>query len=132
MKQRNAGAPDCVRRGGEVAVHETPWGSLQWLVGGAGGPSRNMTFGRVTFKPGQGNPAHLHPNCEEALFVVEGELEHTLPGGGVVRLGPGDCIVLQPGEYHRAVNVGRGTAVVVVAFNNADRQTVVRGEGSEE
>jgi quercetin dioxygenase-like cupin family protein len=125
-------APACVKRGCEVPVNETSWGSLQWMVGRHNGASGHMTLGRVTIKPGMGNPVHQHPNCEEILLVIAGELEHTLPGGGTVRLRPGDCIVLAPGGFHRAVNVGRETAVVVVAFNSADRQTLTRDEGAEE
>jgi quercetin dioxygenase-like cupin family protein len=125
-------APACVKHGCDVAVNETSRGSLQWMVGRQNGASGSLTLGRVTIKPGMGNPTHQHPNCEEVLFVVTGELSHTLPDGGAVRLGPGDCIVLKPGEYHRAVNVGRETAVVVVAFNSADRQTVTQDEGAEE
>ena len=131
MNHRQSGDPACVTRGRDVAVNETSWGSLQWLVGRQTGTSGSMTLGRVTIRPGMGNPTHQHPNCEEVLFVAAGDIEHTLPGGGTVRLGPGDAIVLEPGVFHRAVNVGRDTAVVIVAFNHADRQTVVQGEGEE-
>lgn len=132
MSQQRTAAPACVKRGCEVSVNEAPWGSLQWMVSRQNGASRAMTVGRVTIKPGMGNPTHQHPNCEEVLYVLQGELEHTLPDGGTVRLGAGDCIVLEPGIFHRAVNVGCETAIVLVAFNNADRQTVTQGEGTEE
>jgi quercetin dioxygenase-like cupin family protein len=126
-----SGAIRCVQRAADVPVAQAEWGTLQWLVGGHNGASRNMTIGRVTFKPGMGNPTHLHPNCEEVLHVIAGDIEHTLPGGGTTRLAPGDSIVLEAGVWHRAVNVGADTAVVLVAFNSAQRQTVVQGEGSE-
>jgi quercetin dioxygenase-like cupin family protein len=114
-----------VIRKGDAPVIETKWGSLQWLVSGENGASQQMTFGRVTFKPGAGNPAHLHPNCEEILFVVSGEIEHSLPGGGTARLRAGDCIVLPAGGAHWAKNVGDDEAVVVVAYNTADRKIVM-------
>lgn len=113
-----------VIRSNSIKVEQTPWGSLQWLVSGAAGTSQNLTFGRVTFKPGQSNPIHHHPNCEEILFVVSGEIEHTLPEGGTARLNPGDCIVLPQAKGHRATNVGHTEAVVIVAFNSAERKTV--------
>ncbi len=113
-----------VIRNSDVEVINTEWGSLQWLVSGAAGSSKNMTLGKVTFKPGEANPMHLHPNSDEILFVAHGEIEHVLPEGGTVRLSPGDCIVLEQGGMHQARNVGDSEAVVIVAFNTPDRQTV--------
>jgi quercetin dioxygenase-like cupin family protein len=113
-----------VVRGNDIPVEETPWGSLQWLVGGRSHPEAGVTIGRVTFKPGQANPAHRHPNCEEILFVVAGEVEHTLPGGGKAVLHPGDAIVMHRGEKHQARNIGKETAVVLVAFNSPQRETL--------
>lgn len=113
--------PDCVIRGSEAPVEHTPWGSLQWMVG-RNLPQYGMTVGRVTFKPGQSNPAHAHPNCDEILYVLSGEIEHTVPGGGSVRLNPGDCIVLDRKKGHRATNVGATDATVLVLFNSSERQ----------
>lgn len=114
-----------VIRRAETPVQSTAWGSLQWLVNGQAVPGTAMTLGRVTFKPGQSNPPHAHPNCEEILFVVEGTVEHTVPQGGTVRLEAGDCIVLPRGCAHTAKNIGAGDAVVIVAFNAPDRRTDV-------
>ena len=113
-----------VIRGNEADVVQAPWGSLQWLVSGKDGSSEHMTFGRVTFRPGCSNPTHHHPNCEEILFVVSGEVEHSLPEGGTTVLRAGDCIVLPSGKGHQARNVGDEEAVVVVVFNSAQRETV--------
>jgi quercetin dioxygenase-like cupin family protein len=113
-----------VVRKNEAEPKVTEWGSLQWLVSRVNGASEHMTLGRVTFKPGKSNPVHQHPNCEEILFVISGQLEHTLPEGGTVRLQAGDCIVLPPGGKHQAKNIGSEEAVVLVAFNSADRRTV--------
>ncbi len=113
-----------VVRNTEAAVEKADWGTLQWLVGAHNGSSESITLGRVTFKPGQQNPPHHHPNCEEVLFVVTGEIEHTLPDGGTVTLREGDCIVLPEGVDHQAKNVGQGEAVVIVAFNSGRRKTV--------
>ena len=108
----------------DVEVNQTDWGSLQWLVTGQAGTSENMTLGRVTFEPGRANPFHHHPNCDEILFVVQGEIEHTLPEGGTVTLSAGDCIVMPQGGVHQARNIGSDEAVVIVAFNSAWRETV--------
>lgn len=113
-----------VIRNEKVDVINTDWGSLQWLVSGKDGASENMTLGRVTFKPGCANPPHYHPNCEEILYVVSGEIEHSLPGGGTAILKPGDCIVLPKGVKHNAKNIGSKEAVVIVVFDSAFRETI--------
>jgi quercetin dioxygenase-like cupin family protein len=112
-------------RGKDATVQETEWGSQQWLVSAENGASQKMTFGRSTFKPGRSNPRHQHPNCEEVLYVVAGEIEHTLPEGGTVRLRAGDCIVIPAGKAHQAKNVGEDEAVILVAFNSAERKMVI-------
>ncbi len=113
----------------DVPVDNTSWGSLQWLANGDLAPGAGMTVGRVTFKPGESNPTHAHPNCDEVLFVVQGTIEHSLPQGGMARLEAGDCIVLPRGRAHTAKNVGQDEAVVLVAFNAGDRRTESTAEG---
>ncbi|MBM4149596.1 MAG: cupin domain-containing protein [Lentisphaerae bacterium] len=115
-----------VIRSAEAPVQCLPWGSMQWLVNGQTAPGSAMTLGRVTFKPGQSNPSHAHPNCDEILLVVKGTVEHTLPQGGTVRLEAGDSIVLPQGCSHTAKNVGSTDAVVIVAFNSPERRTDVK------
>ena len=111
----------------KAEVVETEWGTLQWLVTGQGGSSQAMTLGRVTIKPGMANPHHHHPNCEEILYVEAGEVEHTLPDGGTVKMKPGDAIVIPQGVWHHARNIGQDEVIVIVSFNDAWRETV--GEG---
>ena len=113
-----------VVRGAEVEVIQAPWGTLQWLISARNGSSDAMTVGRVTFKPGQANPRHHHPNCEETLVVVTGQIDHLLPDGASVLLGPGDCVVIPRNGVHRARNTSDIEAVVIVAFDSANRETI--------
>ncbi len=108
----------------DIPVQNEVWGTLQWLVSAAGGTSDSMTLGRVTINPGCKNTAHRHPNCEEILFVVQGTIEHTLPEGGSVKLEAGDSIVLPRSGGHQATNAGTREAVLIVAYNSAERQTI--------
>ena len=110
-------------RRSEAKVQETPWGKLEWMVG-SGEADYGMTMGRVTFKPGEQNPAHLHPNCDEILTVLQGTIEHSVPEGGTTVLKPGDAILLPRNKFHRAKNIGSEDAVVMVVFNSAHRQII--------
>ena len=100
------------------------WGTLQWIVDGKDGTSEVMTVGKVTIYPEKSNPYHTHPNCEEILYVITGELEHTIDEERTVRLSAGDTMVIPQGERHNARNIGKTDAVVLVSFNNANRLTV--------
>ncbi|CAG7629939.1 cupin domain-containing protein [Paenibacillus allorhizosphaerae] len=113
----------------EIPVHKEDWGTLQWLISGRGGTSETMTIGRVTFNPGRGNPQHMHPNCTEVLHVVSGVIRHTLPGGEMVVMNPGDSIVIPQGVWHHAENMQDTEAVVMVVFDSAWRDTI--GESVE-
>ncbi len=116
----------------EPAVHaeHTSWGSLTWLVNGELMPGARQTFGVVTIAPGKANPLHLHPNCEEVLYVLSGECSHTL-GDETFHLAPGGLIRIPQGMPHQARCVSQEPLVVVVSFSSPDRQTIAIADGSE-
>lgn len=100
------------------------WGTLQWLVSGKAGTSESQTVGRVTFKPGKSNPLHYHPNCDEVLCLISGQLEHVLDGTQTVKMAAGDAIAIPQGMKHNAKNIGNCETVAIISFNNSDRQTI--------
>jgi mannose-6-phosphate isomerase-like protein (cupin superfamily) len=106
------------------------WGSIQWLASGRQIPDSQMTFGYVEINPGVKNPKHLHPNCDEVLFVVEGELDHSLDDQ-VFHLTPGMTIHIPTGVPHDARNTGASVARVIVAYSTGDRQTTMCEAGGE-
>ena len=64
------------------------WGAIKWLCNQEIEPEALQTFGLVFINPGQQNPPHYHPNCEELIYVLSGECDHRL-GDATVRLEPG-------------------------------------------
>jgi quercetin dioxygenase-like cupin family protein len=96
------------------------WGEVSWLVGARETPGAEQTFGVVTILPGQRNPLHVHPNCEEVLYVVSGKCEHRL-GDDSFTLTPGMAIRIPRGIEHWARCVGGEPLTAVVAFSVADR-----------
>ena len=118
--------PDLDTALARVADHETedtPWGRLVWMVSGKQGNSETMTVGRCYIAPGQENPRHYHPNCDEILHVLEGTIEHTFDDE-TVPMSAGDTISIPSGVLHNARNVGDSEAVFVITFSSADRQAV--------
>jgi quercetin dioxygenase-like cupin family protein len=123
---------DVVRTIAEPPTHaqQMSWGSLTWLVNSALMPGAQQTFGVVTIAPGKANPLHLHPNCEELLYVLSGECHHTL-GDEVFHLTPGTVIRIPQGTSHQARCISQQPLMVVVSFSSPDRQTVNINEGGE-
>lgn len=97
--------------------------SIKWLFSGQTAPGAAQTLGYVAIEAGQKNPLHAHPNCEEVLYLISGELEHSL-GEEVHRLKAGDAIRVPAGVKHDAKCVGTGPATMVVCYSVPDRQMV--------
>ncbi|GAA4426598.1 hypothetical protein GCM10023169_25550 [Georgenia halophila] len=104
-------------------VQEQPWGRLVWMVSGEIGNSEVLTVGRCYIEPGQANPRHYHPNCDEVLYVLRGTIEHTV-GDDVFAMRAGDVVSIPQGSLHNARNVGDDVAEFVITFDTADRQAV--------
>lgn len=127
---------DHVNQGARVAVVDRAqaeafdWGSIQWLVSVRQLADSQLTFGYVEIKPGMKNTRHYHPNCDEVLFLLEGELEHSL-GEARFPLRAGAAIHIPMGTPHDAANRGDVVARMVVAYSSGDRQTVMLEDGQE-
>lgn len=99
------------------------WGAITWLCNGKIDPDAQMTFGVVHIEVGQANPRHYHPNCEEYIFVLSGECDHSL-GDEVFHLLAGNLLRIPQGVRHHAVNTGAERVRMVIAYSSADRLTV--------
>ncbi|MEI4884371.1 cupin domain-containing protein, partial [Klebsiella pneumoniae] len=76
------------------------------------GNSKTMTFGRAVIRAGMASPRHRHPNCDEILHVISGQVEHTLENERFV-LGPGATISLPAGKWHNATALGDADAEMI-------------------
>src|SRR5262245_22016496 len=90
-----------IKRLADEAAQQMDWGRITWLVSGQAMPGAEQTFGVVTIYPGKRNPLHMHPNCEELLYVIAGECEHKL-GDEIYTLTPGSVIRIPRGVPHWA------------------------------
>jgi quercetin dioxygenase-like cupin family protein len=52
------------------------WGELGWIVHPAQTPNATeLTMLDVIIQPGKGHSFHKHPNQQEAIYVIDGEIE---------------------------------------------------------
>ncbi len=104
-----------------LAMHEEAWGTLAWMADAANAGLDGLTLGRVTLNPRCTNPRHSHPNCDEVLHVISGEIEHSI-GVETVFLRAGDTLVIPAGMPHQARNVGSGVADTIVVYSTGRRE----------
>lgn len=116
--------PATIVREAEQPPLEFPWGAIRWVCNRELDPETAMTFGLVEILPGRKNALHYHPNCEELLYVLSGECDHSLDGR-VYHLTPGSLIRIPQGARHDAVNRGSEPVRCVIVYSSGDRQTVV-------
>lgn len=112
-----------ITRQGDAVVVPQPWGRLEWTVSGEQENSTTMTVGTCFIAPGEQNPRHFHPNCDEVLRVVGGVIEHSLDGESTL-MREGDVISIPQGSVHNARNIGDEQVELAIIFSNAHREVV--------
>lgn len=110
-----------------ISKLEFSWGWIRWMMNSQIDPNAEQTFGIVELNPGQQNPLHSHPNCEELLYVVSGSCRKTV-GDKTHLMQPGDLVRIPTGVPHRAVTVGEEPMLAVIVYSSADRQMVIHEE----
>ena len=80
--------------------------------------SHSLWIGHLTIGAGSRITTHIHPDTEEAMVIVEGNLEALL-GDEVVTLGPGDTVLAPAGVKHGFLNRSGDTARIMAIFPTA-------------
>lgn len=84
------------------------------MVGSANG-SKMMTVRDLTMDPGAASPYHVHPNTEESIFVVEGEILFKI-GNHRFTAVAGDCALAPRGVGHGIANASDLSARVITMY----------------
>ena len=91
-----------------VPSSAVPRETLDWgVLGSLSRPSvtgaRQLTILEVTLTPGQGHAFHKHPDQEEVIVALEGEVEQWLEQEKRI-LRPGDAAFIGAGVVHASFN----------------------------
>ena len=84
---------------GEAVRQQLDWGSLGWCSRPADTDAEKLVVIEVTLSPGGGHAFHKHPQQEEVIYVVDGEVEQWREQEKQV-LRPGDSVFLPGGTVH--------------------------------
>jgi quercetin dioxygenase-like cupin family protein len=98
----------------EVKREELDWGSLAWFSSPAGSNAKDLLVLEVTLSPAGGHNFHKHPNQEELIYVIEGEIEQWIDRDKRV-LRPGDSAFINADVVHGSFNVsGRNAKLLAI------------------
>jgi quercetin dioxygenase-like cupin family protein len=107
----------------DLATESFDWGTLRWLCNERLSAGAAQTLGICQILPGQRNPVHYHPNCEEVLYLLSGQGEHSFDGASV-SLRAGSTIRIPVGVKHNLANTGTDVLTCLISFSSGTRETV--------
>jgi mannose-6-phosphate isomerase-like protein (cupin superfamily) len=122
-KAANTAAQRAIQHFSDAPEVKYPWGWIRWLMNANIDPEASQTLGIVQINPGQRNPLHMHPNCEELLYVISGSAENII-GNNKATIGPGDLVRIPKGVPHQAITIGNKPFRAVISYSSNDRQVV--------
>lgn len=96
----------------EVEPEVLDWGKLSWLSNPPTTGAKALTVIDVRLAPGKGHNFHKHPDQEEVLYVVAGEVEQWV-NREKRTLRAGDSAFVPADMVHASFNVGSGDARIV-------------------
>jgi quercetin dioxygenase-like cupin family protein len=88
----------------QVEREQLAWGTLGWISRPASTNAKDLVVIEVNFSPGFGHNFHKHPDQEEVIYVVEGEVEQWLEQNKRV-LKSGDSVFIPADVVHASFNI---------------------------
>ena len=95
--------------GAKAQRDKLAWGDMAWMSRPATTGAKNLTVIEVTLLPGQGHNFHKHPDQEEVIYVIDGQIEQWIEKNRQ-NLKPGDSAFIPAGTVHASFTAGRSPA----------------------
>jgi len=106
----------------EAVREQLDWGGLAWCCRPAGIGAKDVVVIEVTLAPGGGHAFHRHPKQEEAIYVIDGQVEQWIDQTKRV-LSSGDTAFLPAGTVHASFNTSdRPARLLAILGPCVDRQ----------
>lgn len=102
----------------EAVRERLEWGSLAWCCRPGGIGAKQLVVIEVTLAPGGGHAFHHHPQQEEAIYVVEGQVEQWLDREKRV-MNAGDSVFIPGGTVHASFNTSQRDAKLLAILSPA-------------
>ena len=98
-----------------IAMERLDWCRLGWVCGPKQTGAKRLAILEGIIFPGKGQSFHYHPDQEEVVFVISGQIEQWLDKEKQI-LRAGDLVFVPPGVVHAAFNVGDTEAKALAIF----------------
>mgnify|MGYP003969800007 CR=1 FL=1 len=97
----------------EDVIPTNPWpGTERFDPMDANFGSSTLLFSKEIISPGSVAPAHFHPETEEFVYCLKGELM-AMYNGEEIPLHTGDMFLAEPGAHHTVFNASNETAILI-------------------
>lgn len=94
---------------------------MEWLIDDASHGQAGFSLARMTVLGGKCSQAHRHPDCNEALVLLEGACEAVLDGQ-TISMQPGQSVFVPQGSTHAVRNRDKNhAAVLLVCYSSGTR-----------
>ncbi len=110
--------PPSYRPAARIGAHD--WGRMEWLVEEDSAPGAGMSAALMFLNPASSTPYHRHPNCNEALTLLEGLVEEWVDGTAFA-IEPGKTVYVPAGTSHGIRNKGTNEARMMVVYSEGKR-----------
>lgn len=90
---------------GQVVRDRFDWGEAGWTSRPENTQAKQLAVLDVTILPGRGHDFHRHPDQEEVIYVIEGQIEQWIDHEKKL-LGPGDAAFIDKGVVHASFQQG--------------------------
>ena len=87
----------------ETEIQQLPGQVNHWYFKDGLGDSENLVFVRACIQTGSGHPFHTHPEMDEIIYVLRGEMEQWIEKEKRI-LQPGDSLFIPRGVVHGCYN----------------------------
>lgn len=89
-----------------------------------GPPGRidGMTVGIITIEGDAPHGGEMHPDGDEILYVISGQLRVVGDSSGSLVLGPGSACIVQKGEWHRVELLEKAQLLHITPGPNGDHR----------
>lgn len=102
----------------DVLREQLDWGEIGWVANPPTTEAQDITVMEVTLNVGAGHNFHKHPDQEEVIYVIAGQIEQWLEQEKAI-LNPGDSIFIKRDVVHASFNIGDDPAVLMVVLGSS-------------
>jgi len=100
----------------DVEREELDWGTIGWLSRPESTRAKDIVAMEVSLSPGYGHDFHKHPEQEEVIYVIEGNVEQWLEDKKQT-LNAGDSVFIPADIVHASFNVSTQAAKLFVTLS---------------